>query len=304
MYSYNLNIQRQVTGTMLLEVGYMGNTGHKQVGSVWLNQPRLPAFAGEPRAARLPYPNAVPTFSQTANTEWSNYNSGFVRLEQRVCRGLSVMSAYTYSKMLDVTGPGQSMYNRAIERALASNDVRHNFITGFVDDLPVGRGRFVNLTNPAANFILGGWQLNGIVNFRSGLPYSISTAGDLADVGTGGQRANVTGSAPVKLDPRVSGLRGLDPAAYSLPARGTFGTAGRNTQPGFGVNQWDVSLAKNFPIALLGEAGRLQLRFEWFNLFNHTQFANPNATLNTPTFGLVTGAADPRILQIAGRLQW
>ncbi|MDX1978766.1 MAG: TonB-dependent receptor [Bryobacteraceae bacterium] len=304
MYSYNLNIQRQVTGTLLLEVGYMGNTGHKQVGSIWVNQPRLPAFAGEPRASRLPFPNAVPTFAQTANFEWSNYNSGFVRMEQRVWRGLSVISAYTYSKTMDAVGPGQDMYNRRLERGLASNDVRHNFIAGFVDDLPVGRGRFVDITNPVANFVIGGWQLNGIINFRSGLPFTIATAGDLADVGTGGQRANATGSKPVKLDPRVSGLRGLDPAAYSLPARGTFGSAGRNTQPGFGVNQWDASLSKNFPLPMLGEAGRLQLRFEWFNLFNHTQFFNPNATFNTPVFGLVTGAADPRILQIAGRLQW
>jgi hypothetical protein len=304
MYSYNFNVQHQLTPSLLIETGYMGNTGHKQVGTVNLNQPRLPAFAGEPRAARTPYPNLVPTFAQTANFEWSNYNSGFVRMEQRLLRGLSIVSAYTFAKMMDVTGPGQNQYNRALERARASNDVRHNFITGFVDDLPVGRGRLVNLENPAANFILGGWQLNGIVNFRSGLPVTIATIGDVADVGTGGQRANATGVKPAKLDPRVSGLRGLDVAAYSLPARGTFGSAGRNTQPGFGVNQWDISLSKNFALAALGEAGRLQLRFEWFNFFNHTQFANPNPTFNTPTFGLVTAAADPRILQIAGRLQW
>ena len=59
-----------------------------------------------------------------------------------------------------------------------------------------------------------------------------------------------------------------------------------------------------FPMPMLGESGRLQLRFEWFNFFNHTQFNNPNATFNTPTFGLVTSTLDPRILQIAGRLQW
>ena len=65
-----------------------------------------------------------------------------------------------------------------------------------------------------------------------------------------------------------------------------------------------MSLSKNFSMPFLGEAGKLQLRFEWFNFFNHTQFFNPGSTFNTPTFGLVTSAADPRIMQIAGRLQW
>ena len=97
----------------------------------------------------------------------------------------------------------------------------------------------------------------------------------------------------------MNGLIGLDRAAYSLPARGTFGTAARNTQPGFGINNWDMSLAKNFPVKPLGEAGKLQLRFEWFNLFNHTQFRNPNSTFNTPTFGLVTAAFDPRNQKVA-----
>ena len=121
---------------------------------------------------------------------------------------------------------------------------------------------------------------------------------------TGSQRANATGIEATKLDPRTSGLLGLDRAAYALPARGTFGNLARNTQPGFGINNWDVSMNKNFAMPMLGESGRLQLRFEWFNFFNHTQFNNPNATFNTPTFGLVTSALDPRILQIAGRLQW
>lgn len=306
MYSYNLNIQRQVTSGLMIETGYMGNTGHKQVGSILVNQPRLPSnpASPEPFAARQPYPKALPGFSQTANYQWSNYNAGFVRVEQRVARGVSLTGAYTWAKVIDSGGAGQNMYDRRPERGLADNDIRHNFITAFVADVPVGKGRWANLSNPVADFIIGGWQFNGIVNFRSGAPYSISTAGDLANVGSGSQRANATGVASAKLDPRVNGLIGLERSAYSQPARGTFGNAARNTQPGYGINNWDMSLAKNFPVALLGEAGKLQLRFEWFNVFNHTQFRNPNATLNTPTFGLVTAAFDPRILQIAGRLQW
>ena len=305
MYSYNLNIQHQLKPSTLLEVGYMGNTGHKQVGSILVNQPRLPSNGANPEAfsLRQPFPKALPGFSQTANYQWSNYNATFIRVEQRVWKGLSAMSAYTYGKVIDSGGAGQNMYDRRPERGLADNDVRHNFIAGFVDELPIGRGRTLDLRNPAADLILGGWQVNTIVNFRTGTPFSISTTNDLARVGSGSQRPNSTGTPAAKLDPRAN-LIGLDRTAYSTPALGTFGNTARNTQPGYGINQWDVSLSKNFPIRPLGEAARLQLRFEWFNFFNHTQFTNPIGTQNAVTFGRVTGAFDPRILQIAGRLQW
>jgi hypothetical protein len=306
MYSYNLNIQHQLRPNLLIEVGYMGNTGHKQVGSVLVNQPRLPANPANPEAfsLRSPFPRALPSFSQTANYQWSSYNATFIRAEQRVWKGLSMVTAYTYGKVIDSGGAGQNMYDRRPERGRADNDIRHNFILGFVDDLPLGKGRAIDIQNKALDTIIGGWQLNGIVNFRTGAPFSIGTAGDLARVGSGAQRANATGTRSAKIDPRTNGLIGLDRSAYSTPAIGTFGTAARNTQPGFGVNQWDVSLNKNFALAPLGEAGQLQLRFEFFNFFNHTQFTNPIATQNAATFGRVTGAFDPRILQIAGRIQW
>jgi hypothetical protein len=306
MYSYNLNIQHQVRPSMLIEVGYMGNTGHKQVGAILVNQPRLPSNGAnpEPFAVRQPFPRALPGFSQTANYQWSNYNAAFIRVEQRVWKGLSAVSAYTHGKVIDSGGAGQNMYDRRPERGLADNDIRHNFIAGIVDELPVGKGRAIDLQNPVADFVLGGWQFNTIVNFRSGAPFSVTTTGDLARVGSGTQRPNATGVGAGKLDPRTNGLIGLDRGAYATPALGTFGNTARNTQPGFGVNQWDVSLSKNFPLQFISEVSKFQLRFEWFNFFNHTQFFNPVATQNVATFGRVTAAADPRIMQIAGRLQW
>jgi hypothetical protein len=97
---------------------------------------------------------------------------------------------------------------------------------------------------------------------------------------------------------------GLDRSAYSIPSRGVFGNLGRNTQPGFGVNNWDLGINKDFMISKLGEGARLQLRFEFFNVWNHTQFNNPATTINVANFGLVNSARDPRILQIAGKFYW
>jgi hypothetical protein len=307
IYNYNFNIQHQIRPGLLLEFGYMGNTGHKQNGVVWVNQPRLPSDPNnpEPFAARMPYPSLTPSFSQVVNYQWSNYNAGFVKLEQRLWNGLSYTVAYTFSKLLDDASTPQNMYNWRLERALAGNDVPHNLIFSYVYEIPVGRGKRYGLRNGFLDAVLGGWQLSGITNFRSGMPLTIVTSGDIANVGTGGQRGNATGVKPQKLDPRTNNLRGFDTSAYATPPRGTFGNLARNTQRGFGINNWDVSFNKNFYLPPLGEASRLQIRVEFFNFFNHTQFRDIGTTVNVPsTFGIVNSTYDPRIMQLAAKLYW
>jgi hypothetical protein len=309
LYQYNLNLQHQLRPSLLLEAGYIGNTAQKQEGFVFVNQPRLPADPAQPTpfAARMPYPSLVPGFTQTTNYQWSNYNAGYLKLVQRAARGLTYTAAYTYSKLLESGGygsAGQNMYNRRPERGLADDYVPQNFVGSFVYDLPLGKGRAMAIQNRLLDALIGGWELTGIVTFQSGRHYTIVTTGDIANVGTGGQRANATGIPAKKLDPRTNGLLGLDKTAFAVPAPGTFGNAARNIQPGFGINQWDAGLYKNFPIRWLGEAGRLQIRSEWFNVFNHTEFNNPGSTVNTSTFGLVNSTLDPRILQLAAKLYW
>lgn len=306
LYSYNLNIQQQIKPGLLVEAGFMGNTGQKQYGSVLLNQPRLPQNKDnpEPYQTRMPYPNLPPGFSQNTNYQWSNYNAGYLKLEQRLTHGLSFTVAYTFSKLMDSGAAGMNSYNRRPEREPAPNNVPHNFIAGYVWNIPVGKGRAMNLQNKLLDGIIGGWELSGITNFISGMNFTIVAANDPANVLAGEERANATGVVIQKLDPRINNLLGFATAAYSTPARGTFGNLGRNTQPGFGINNWDVSFAKNFHVPKMGEASRLQIRAEFFNLFNHTQFNNANGTVNVPTFGLVNSTRDPRILQLGGKLYW
>ena len=140
--------------------------------------------------------NLIPGFSQNTNYQWSNYNAVYIKFEKRAAGGLSYTAAYTFAKMLDSGAAGQNMYDRRPERGLSDTDVRHNFIGSWVWELPMGRGKALNIGNPALDAIAGGWQVNGIANFRSGMPYTISTANDLANVGTGNQRANATGVEP------------------------------------------------------------------------------------------------------------
>jgi hypothetical protein len=306
LYNYNLNIQHQVRPGLLLETGYMGNTGQKQYGSVLLNQPRLPQNKDNPESylTRMPYPALPPGFSQNTNYQWSNYNAGYVKLEQRLWHDVSYTVAYTFSKLMDSGAAGMNMYNRRPEREPAPNNVPHNFIASYVWELPVGKGRAMNIQNKLLNGVIGGWEMGGITNFISGMNFTIVAAGDPANVLAGEERANATGVAIQKLDPRTNGLLGFVTAAYATPAKGTFGNLGRNTQRGFGINEWDLSFSKNYHVPKMGEASRLQIRAEFFNLFNHTQFNNPVATVNISTFGLVNSTRDPRILQLGGKLYW
>ena len=308
IYQYNFSVQRQLAQGLLLEAGYIGNTAQKQIGTEWVNQPFLPLNPLSPPsfAARSPYPKLSPTFQQVGNFQWSDYNGGYIKLEQRLRGGLSYTIAYTRSKCMDSGDPGnsgQDQYNRRIERALCDTDVPNNFTASYVWDLPFGHGRRFDIPNAVLNGVLGGWELSGITTIESGMPLNITTSGDIAEVGTSNQRGNATGIPTGMLNPRTNGLLGFVTAAYSTPVVGTFGNLGRNTQRGFGINEWDIGADKNFAIRQLGEAGRLQIRAEFFNVVNHTQFNGIGTVVNQPaTFGIVNSTLPPRILQLAGKL--
>jgi hypothetical protein len=227
-----------------------------------------------------------------------------VKLEQRVWHDLSYTFAYTFSKLMDSGAAGMNMYNRRPEREPAPDNVPHNFILSYVWQLPIGKGKQVNIQNKLLDGAIGGWELSGITSFISGMNFTIVVTGDPANVLAGTERANATGVKPQRLDPRSSGLLGFNTAAYATPPKGVFGNLGNDTQQGFGINDWDVGVSKNFLIPKLGEAWRLHIRAEFFNFFNHTQFNNPAATVNVSTFGLVNSTHDPRILQVAAKLYW
>ncbi len=139
-----------------------------------------------------------------------------------------------------------------------------------------------------------GWQLSGISRFESGTPLNVTIPGDRAGVGGGGQRPDVV--APVVIEKEL--VRWFSTSSFANPALGTFGNAGRNLVRGPGINNWDVSFIKRTNIT---EGVSLQFRAEFFNLFNHTQFAGVNTSFGAAAFGQITSARDPRISQLALR---
>jgi hypothetical protein len=147
---------------------------------------------------------------------------------------------------------------------------------------------------------LGGWEVATIVSFQTGPPQDITATNLTADTGIHTQRANcLGGGAYASGSPRSNGLQWLNPANFSADAAGYYGTCGRSAFTGPGLNNWDLSVFKDFPIR---EGTRVEFRAEAFNAFNHAQFDLPVNSVASPIFGKLTAAESPRVIQFALKL--
>ncbi len=153
-------------------------------------------------------------------------------------------------------------------------------------DLPIGKGRRVNLQNKVVDAVAGGWQVGSILTLQSGFPITPNVGGsDRSGTGGGFDLPNATGLSPYLSDPHP--YRWFDIAAFSPNAPGTFGTAGRNSVIGPHIVAWDFSTHKNFKVT---ESQYLQFRWEAFNAGNHPVWGTPNTNANNPAaFGTITG---------------
>jgi len=258
----------------------------------------------------------------------TDYNGLDLSLRRRMSKGVSYAVNYTYSHGLanfqdNLTGGSTpaNAYNYGAEMSNSPFDVRHRFVSNFTWDLPIGKGRrFLSGDNLASN-LLGGWQFNGIVDLQTGTPFTVTTP-DLSFTGSNhASYPNCVGDpfAGATTDPASYTSTGffINSAAFSFPARGTFGTCRPRAFHGPGIQTTDLSLFKMFRT---GERLTWQFRAEFFNAFNHPNFANPNASFtqaNTGpggSFGKVSntlnpilgtgsgGPGDPREIQLALKL--
>jgi hypothetical protein len=309
MQHWNLSLQQELGRSRVLEIGYAGSKGTKLLTARDINQPRpstLP-FVLRP-VAQFDDINLIESRGN------SNYHSLQVRLQQRLTRGLALLSSYTYAKSIDdasnfFTSAGdpnfpQDSRNLRLERGRSNFDVRHRLSTSFSYELPFGRGRRFLGDDGFVTKLVSGLQFNGIVTLQSGRPFTVALLSDIDNSNTGrsslgfgaNDRPNVVG------DPTAGNRtpeRWFNPAAFAFPAFGTFGNAGRNILDGPGYRNINASLIKNTP---LSERVNLQLRLEAFNLFNHPNFNLPDNFLGSPTFGRILSAGDPRHLQFGAKL--
>jgi len=172
--------------------------------------------------------------------------------------------------------------------------VPHNVNLGFGYELPFGKGKhFVNNGGLADKFI-GGWQLQGIIGFRSGIPYTPSVGRDVANTGVGGQRPNRIGTG--KLEHPTLDLY-FDKAAFVTPANFTYGNSGGGILRRDYLGTFDFSVHKEFSVT---ERSRLQFRAEVFNLPNAAYFSAPNSQTDVAAGGRITSTQNsPRQMQVA-----
>jgi len=239
---------------------------------------------------------------------WTVANSRYNSLQASVERkagSLSFLFGYTFSKCMDnASGLQDSIYpfNHAKSISLCNFDVTHNFVSNYDWALPLDR--LVTSSSGFAKTLVSGWTLSGITRFATGLPISLSEDDDNSLIGANAAGVDVPNFTPGKVladtNPRHNNLY-FNTSLFSNEQLGQFGNSRRRFFHGPGLNNWDITLAK---LTKITENKALELRFEAFNLFNHAQFTNPSGEINSSEFGLVTGARDPRIMQLGARFSF
>jgi Carboxypeptidase regulatory-like domain/TonB dependent receptor len=306
---YNLQMQQQITPRDVISAAYVGTFADRLSTFYTLTQYHI-------GATTLPYPNQDGGITYDDYNGSSNYNGLQLHYEHRSANLLATAS-YSWSHALDNTDSPYSgtpvavllYYDQAANYGNSSQDTRQIFSSSFVYTLPFGRGqRFGSGVNHAFDLLIGGWQVNDIVQLRTGLPVDIQAGGSSNETVT--NRPDLVGTIryPKKLD------EWFDPSAfnYNVPSQPAtdipgnlvytrVGTLGRDATYGPGYRDMDLGLQKNLHIA---EGKQLELHGDAFNVTNTPSFANPN-NLDFPNanFGVISGLhSTARRIQLAVRL--
>lgn len=295
---WNMQAQRQLSGSTVVEVGYVGSKGTRLYMARDINQPApgtLPfGLRPDPRF------DDVNQLESSANSTWHSLQAS---LRRSLSQGVSLIASYTYGKSIDNASgffpsagdanfPQDSRNTRA-EKARSNFDARQRFTAGFSWLIPCPM-------KSRARWILAGWQTNGIVTLQSGRPFTVALPSELDNSGTGrsslgfgsNDRPNVVGAT--SLDSRTP-ERWFNTSAFAFPTPGTLGNAGRNILDGPGLASVNFSVMKNFNVR---DAATVQVRAETFNALNRTNFNQPQNFMGGAGFGSIASAQNPRLVQL------
>ena len=298
---WNVGLQRQLSQDLLLGLNYVGSGSRRLPLGGFYNVATAPGPGSI--AARQPFSYIAPgNFGRSWGR--SSYNSLQAQVNKRFAKGFSLMAAYTWSKSMNTGCDGffnescqmQNPYDFNKERSVASSDLPHILSVNWLYELPIGPGKLVRTGRKTADYIIGGWQVNGIGTFHSGRVFTVNVNGDIANTGnqSGYMRPNVLRDATLS-NPTVD--RWFDTSAFTSPAAFTFGNAGRNILRAQGKMNFDISVFRRFPLPFR-EGMALEFRVESFNTLNTTQFGTPISNFSNVTFGKVTSASGERQLQM------
>ncbi|WP_348267321.1 TonB-dependent receptor [Edaphobacter paludis] len=343
---WSLSTQRSLSRNTTLELNYIGSKGTHLLTRHDIAQPNaIPAnelaFCDTQDAngkyinsgvapctpnSRLPYPNFTNIY---INSDWhgySNYNSFNTKFEHRTS-SLAVTAIYTWAKSMDdksaAAGVGASgagyqgfmdNHNPNLDYGPSDFDVNQRFVTSYVYDLPIGRGKKVlGQVNRATDVLVGGWELTGITTLQTGFPFGINSADPLGYTGSIAPRASYIPGCNIHSGLTAQFQR-LNMSCFYQSAPGVFGNTGRNFLRQPGINNFDIGLAKSIAIT---EQMRVAFRVDTFNTFNHHQYAINVGGLATggsgggsaidngltdSLAGKITSSSPGRVIQLSGKL--
>jgi hypothetical protein len=289
-HHWSAGVQQELPWNFLLDAAYVGSAGRNLLRAYDINQ--TPAGTGSPSNAARPYPGWG-NITLRATDATSLYNSLQTSVSRRFKNGFQINVNYTLSKVetdspSDRSDLAQDLNNLAAERAVASYDRTHIFGANYVIELPWYR----NAADKLRYNLLGGWEISGFTRFESGVPLTITqSANSMNSFGNIQRRPNVSGDVE---GPKTV-AQWFNTVAFTQPAANTFGNAPRGVVRGPYRHLTDLALFKNFVVT---DRVRAQYRLEAFNVFNSTNFTTVGTTLGLTTFGRLTAAAEPRLIQM------
>jgi hypothetical protein len=273
---------------------------------------------GDPTITRAqllkPYPQYTTVSLYRNNVGTSEYRGITAKLEQRLSRGLSYLVSYTRSRLTDdassvfdasiLAGPVANYpvadsFDRSRERDLSTGDIPHVFVASAVWAVPWGTAR-ARQAHGVLGALANDWTVAAVVTRQSGIPIAVTQQTNFnAFAGFGTQRPNMVGDPELPADKRTP-TRWFNTAAFTVAPVFTLGSASRNPVRGPGYTNVDLAISRRIPMPMR-RGTALELRAEAFNLLNAPPFANPGSTLGTTTFGVISSAGDPRVVQLAAK---
>ncbi len=289
--NWNVNLQKQLGRDYMVELAYVGTRGRNMTLKTNLNQSPLTPGLNNPDIRRPAVALGSPALRDVgAVTDLGvlDYHAFLFKGMKRFSNGFSALLSYTFGQAQDLASDNDgavtltNIVDPMYDYGVAQYNVKHTAVASFIYELPWGR-----------NHALGGWQVNGIGFFRTGIPVNITQTGIMGSTGNGtglaqANRPNLVGN----LVPGEQTIdRWFDAAALARPAdtTATYGDIERNFGRGPGIFNVDLSLVKNTKFGPIDT----EFRIEAFNVFNHPQFGQPNGQLGNAAFGTITASANP-----------
>ncbi|MBI3695812.1 MAG: TonB-dependent receptor [Acidobacteria bacterium] len=305
---WNVTVEHQVANNLTVSAAYVGqDASHLMISDRYWSQPVLGTGPVQQRRRIYPVMPLVTELVLTNPVGRQNYQGFQLSARKRFSGGLEFTSAYTWSHTLSNNGgfygPSvgnqpttmQDYGNRRAEWGSASMDIRHNWISSYNYEFPIGHNkRLLAGASRLTDAVLGGWMTSGVLTFRTGLPLTIGESPDTSNAGALAPRPDA-----VKNGNLARGVRGpdgwFDTAAFVRQAPNTFGNAGVGTIFAPGIANVDFALQKRFRVT---ESKQFEFRAEAFNIFNTPLFTGVGRTLGAATFGKITSAQAERELQL------